>query len=263
LLGLSRARIRTFVRSGVITPEKGARGEQRFDFRDLVLLRTAKGLLDAKIPERRVKMVLKALKSRLPLDRPLTGVQIAADGTEIVVRDGEKVWNAESGQELFDFDVVELSAKVAPLAKKAAEEARSAADELRAEDWFALALELEQTAPNDARDAYRRSLELDPANADARVNLGRLLHEAGELEAAEAHYRMALDACADHATAHFNLGVVLEDRERFDEAIHAYESAVAIDPDYRDAYWNLAKLCEGLGQKAAAIRWLKAYKKLS
>ena len=33
---------------------------------------------------------------------------------------------------------------------------------------------------------------MDPANADACVNLGRLLHEAGDVRAAESHYRAAL-----------------------------------------------------------------------
>jgi tetratricopeptide (TPR) repeat protein len=263
LLGLSIGRIRSFVRSGLLEPDRGGRGEQLFGFQDLVLLRTAKGLLDARIPERRVKLVLKILKEKLPLERPLSGVQIAADGTDIVVRDGAAKWNAESGQSLFDFEVDELRSKVAPLAKKAADEARKVEDELRAADWFALGLELEQASPSEARDAYRRALELDPANADARVNLGRLLHEVGELEAAEAHYRMALEVRPDDATAMFNLGVVLEDLERFDEAVHVYETAIGLDAGAKDAYWNLAQLCERLGREKAAIRWLAAYKRLT
>lgn len=232
------SRIRSFARSGCLVPEGG-----RFGFQDLVLLRTAKGLLDARIPERRVKMVLKILKQRLPGDRPLSGVNLSADGAD-------------------DLNVIDLKTRVASLAKKNAVVATSASEEMRAEDWFALALELEATSPEEARDAYRRTLELDPANADARVNLGRLLHEAGELAAAEAHYRLALSTRPDDATAMFDLGVVLEDQKRFDEAIHAYESAIALDATAKDAYWNLAQLCERLGNGKDAIRWLKAYKKL-
>ena len=42
-------------------------------------------------------------------------------------------------------------------------------------------------------DVYRRALGMNPDHVDARVNLGRLLHEDGEIDAAEAEYRQALE----------------------------------------------------------------------
>lgn len=263
LLGLSVGQIRAYVRAGFLSPQRGDRGEYRFSFQDLVLLRAAKGLVEARIPLRRVRAALRKLKKQIPEERPLSGIQISAEGDRIIVRDGDNVWQPESGQTLFDFEVSELAKKVAPLARRAAEEARTLEKELRAEDWFALACDIEATNPKEARDAYRRALELDPASADARVNLGRLLHEAGELGAAEAHYRLALEVKSDDATAAFNLGVVLEDQERFDEAIHAYEVAIGADPRCSDAYFNLAHLCELIGRPAMALRYLKIYRKLT
>ena len=38
-----------------------------------------------------------------------------------------------------------------------------------------------------ARELYRRAIAKDPNYADAHVNLGRLLHEGGEVHAALAH----------------------------------------------------------------------------
>lgn len=263
ILDLSVARIRAYVRAGFIAPERGTRGEYRLSFQDLVLLRTAKGLIAARIPARRVRAALLHLKAQLPTGRPLSGVQVSAEGDQIVVRDGDALWQPESGQALFNFEVSELARKVAPLARRAHARAQSAQHALRAEDWFVLGIELEISSPSEARDAYRRALELDPENVEARLNLGRLLHEAGEASAAEAHYRMALDLRPDDATAAFNLGVALEDQERLDDAVKAYLVAIASEPDYSDAYYNLAHLYERLEEPALALRYLKSYKRLT
>lgn len=263
LLGLTVDQVRSFARAGLVDPGRGRRGEYRFSFQDLVLLRTAKGLLAERIPARTVRRSLQMLKERLPAGRPLTAVQIAAQGDRIVVRDGKTVWSPESGQIQFDFDVAKLAKKVAPLARRNAEEAMESEDDLGAEDWFDVGCELEAGAPEQARDAYRRTLELDPAHADARLNIGRLLHESGQLNAAEAHYRMALDLRPDDATAAFNLGVCLEDLERFDAAAEAYQKAIDIEPTFPDPFYNLARLLERKGNQVAALKHLKTYRKLT
>ena len=47
LIGFNADQVRHYVRRGLLTPERGGRGEYRFSFQDVVLLRTAKGLVDA------------------------------------------------------------------------------------------------------------------------------------------------------------------------------------------------------------------------
>jgi tetratricopeptide (TPR) repeat protein len=228
----------------------------RLSFQDLVLLRTAKGLAEAK-----VRRSLEQLRAQLPEGRPITGVRISADGRRVVARDGASVWNPESGQALFDFAVAEVATAAAPHARKAAAEARKEGEKLSAADWYRLGCDVEASSPKDARDAYRRAVELEPHHADAHVNLGRLLHEDGKTGAAEVHYRIALTANPKHAAAAFNLGVALEDRGTLREAAQAYERALASDPDFLDAHYNLGLLYEKLGRQAAAIRHLSAYKK--
>jgi tetratricopeptide (TPR) repeat protein len=262
LLGLPVGRVLGFVRSGFLAPQRGARGEFRFSFPDLVLLRTAKELIGQRIATRRVKAALRRLRAELPQGRPLSTVSVAAEGGRVVVYDGRRRWNPESGQQLFSFKVADLARKVAPLAERQARRARAVAPRLRAEDWFDLGCELEATIPQDARDAYRRAIELDPTHADAHTNLGRLLHEAGELEAAEAHYREALACDPRELTAAFNLGVVLEDRGASEEAIAAYQRVLAGDPRYADAHYNLARLYERVGRGVAAVRHLRIYRRL-
>jgi len=261
LLGLSVPQIRAWVRSGCVEPRRGPRGEHRFSFQDLVVLRTAKELAD-RVPSRKVKRSLERLRRQLPRGRGLAGVRIGVQGDDIIVRAGGLAWEPESGQEVLDFDVGALASEVAPLVRQAAQDARQAQHELQAEDWFGLACEMEAVDPVQARDVYRRVLELDPEHFDARVNLGRLLHEAGEYTAAEANYRLALRLRPDDATAAFNLGVALEDLRRPREALRAYERAVTADPHCADAHYNLANLYERLGEPCRALRHLQTYRAL-
>ena len=129
---------------------------------------------------------------------------------------------------------------------------------------------LETTDPAAATAAYRRAIAARPDLADAHCNLGRLLHDAGDLPAAEASYRRAIAAHATTAVYHFNLGVVLEDQGDARGAIAAYERSIALDPSLADAHYNLARQLEALGRAChddlvmrRAIRHLKQYRDLS
>jgi tetratricopeptide (TPR) repeat protein len=263
MLGLTPAQIRSWATKGFLDPERGQRGELRFGFRDLIVLRTAGELSAANIPPRKVRRVLEKLREQLPEGRSLTAVRIAADGERIVVRDGDAVWNPDSGQALFDFSVADVAAQTAPFARRAAAEARDRASAMSADAWFELGFELEVSSVEEAEDAYGRAIALDPGHADAHVNLGRLLHERRAPAAAEDHYRKALAIDPGHAVATFNLGVALEDLGRVREAIASYERAIALDANNADAHYNLAGLYEKRGEKAEAVRHLKAYRILA
>ena len=261
MLDLSVGQIRTYARAGFLDPARGSRGEYRFSFQDLVLLRTAKGLA-VRIPARRVCTALRRLRQQLPTGRPLSGVQIEADGGSIVVQHGGRIWQPESGQTHFDF-VGEEEREAVSSGNAVPVQGARRENSLDPEDWFRLANDLELAAPEQAREAYRRALELDPCHVDARINLGRLLHEAGQLRAAEANYRLALADRSEDATALFNLGVVVEDAGRRREATEIYRRTIAADPEYADAYFNVARLLEQLGDRAAALGYLSTYRRLT
>lgn len=263
LLGLSVSQVRAFARSGFLDPDRGPRGEHRFSFPDLVLLRAAKGLATARVPARRIRRSLLTLKRQLPAGRPLSAVRISADGDRVVVRDGATSWNPESGQIQLDFAVAELASRAAPLARQAARAARAAADPLDADEWYDLGFDLEAVDLDEARDAYRRALELDPDHGDAHVNLGRLLQEGGDAAQAVAHYLLALERNPKHATAWYDLGIALEDLRRRPDAIRAYERAIVLDPKLADAHFNLSRLYEAAGKRAAALRSLSRYRLLA
>ena len=266
LLGLTPTQVRAFTRSGFLQPDRGPRAELRFSFPDLVLLRAAKGLAAARIPQRRITLALRRLRQQLPAGRPLSAVRITAEGDRIVVQDGASAWSPETDQMLLDFHVADLATRAAPLARRAAQAARDAEGsgdrELSADEWYDLGFDLEAVDVAEARDAYRRALELDPHHADAHVNLGRLLHEGGDAAEAVSHYMLALQQTPKHALAWYNLGIALEDLKRRPDAIKAYESAILAEPGMADAWFNLSRLYEAAGKKAAALRSLSKYRML-
>lgn len=262
LLNLSDSQVRAYARAGLLDASRGARGEYRFSFQDLVLLRTAKGLVAARIPAAKVRRALRRLRQQLPQGRPLSGVQIVAEGDRVLVRSGERIWNPVSGQGHFNFEVAELVEQVARHTRRMVDSARRADRPMRAEDWYELGFDLEAVAPDESREAYRRALELAPRHVAAHINLGRLLHEARELEAAEAHFRIALEESPGNPAALNSLGVSLEDLGRRSEAMDAYREAVRLDPAYADAWFHLARLAQRLGDDEAAVGYLERYRGL-
>jgi tetratricopeptide (TPR) repeat protein len=262
LLGLSVAQVRSCIHDGFLSPAQGPRGEYRFSFQDLILLRTAKGLLAAKVPRRRIRLALQKLQHQLPEGRPLTGVRITAQGHKVVVRDGHELWDPASGQILMDFDVAELQREASTLVPVTDSRPKKVVEPSTAEAWFEQGCELEGEDPEEAIAAYRRALGLEEGLPEAWLNLGRLLHEHGELPEAERCYRRAVDLQPEEPVAAFDLGVVLQDLERFAEAAAAYERVLALDDSFADAHYNLSAVYEALGRRQDAFIHLKTYKAL-
>jgi tetratricopeptide (TPR) repeat protein len=132
-----------------------------------------------------------------------------------------------------------------------------------ADVWYERAVAAEVDDAVAAIALYGRALAANPEHADARSNLGRLLHERGDSMAAESCYRLALCAQGDVGVYWFNLGVALEDQRRKAEAITCYRRALDHDPMIADAHWNLARLLDVPGDTAAqteALRHLATYR---
>jgi tetratricopeptide (TPR) repeat protein len=226
LLGMSVPQVRAQARAGFLRPERGPRRAYRFSFQDLVLLRSAKALAEARIPSRRVRRALRRLRKQLPPDRSLTEIRIAAENGKIVVRDGAASWNPESGQ--FHLELKPARSTGSP------------------------------AAPRPSSRTGRR-----PDPADAHVARGQRLYEANEITDAVAQYRKALAIKRHHPAAAFHLGVALEDLGKTNEAIDAYRRAVEGDPFFAEAHLNLARLYEKTWKKTAARRHLKSYRELT
>ena len=148
------------------------------------------------------------------------------------------------GQLLLDFD-----AGAAGEAKPVAELPAAASGPGTALEWFerGCQLDIEDGTLEEAIEAYRRALALDPTLADAHCNLGTAWYNRGDREAARASYEAALAQYPAHREANFNLANLLEEAGRREAAIHHYKRAVTADPCFADAHLNLALLYEKIG----------------
>jgi tetratricopeptide (TPR) repeat protein len=260
VLRLSPATTRNLIKAGFVKPARGARREYRFSFQDLIVLRTARALMDANVPRKRIRRSLESLRRELPDALPLSGLSISAVGDQVVVRDGDSQRRVDSGQYLLGLDV-SLENGVLRVVEHPREPAEPAAAEPSA-DWFSRALVLEGTDPQQALAAWRAATAEDPHNAAAWTNWGRLLHERGEIRQAAEVYQRGLAQAGPDSLLLFNQGVLLEDLGEPTAALAAYQTALDEDPDLADCHFNLARLYESLGKPQHAIRHLGQYRRL-
>ena len=279
-LGWAQQQIRRYGQRLPIAPKRGARGEYRFSFQDMVLLRTAKALLDADVAPRRALAVLAKLSD--DAEKPLSAMRVSADGDSVVVREDETLWNAETGQGHLSF-VADRFGQVhalppsgindgngagptVPLAGGAhdakpgegGQSASAVAEELDSDDWYNRGLDLEDSDPEQAPAAYQRSIALNPGNADAHVNLGRIHQVGGDFKRATRHYQLALNATPNHQLASYNLGTVFDELGEIEAALAYYRQA----PDVPDAHYNLARIYELRGDEVSTLRHMRSYKRL-
>lgn len=265
VLGLPTSRILAWSRRGLISPRRGRGGAYVFSFQDLLLLRTARELLDADVPARRIRESIDALKEQLPVGRPLSAVTISALGDRVLVKDEDAMWEPDTGQIQMTFDTPDIVAEAIPERGESEPSVGSGAGvaaSTTADDFYDTALDLEVDDAAGAIKAYLDALAVDPDHSDAHLNLGRLLHEEGRVEDAERHYRLASEADPTSARALYNLGVALDDRGAPAAAIESYEAAVRLDPGLGAAHFNLSRLYESDGRQADALQHLAAYRQL-
>lgn len=266
LTEIPAASVRAMVRARYVSPTRGPRGSLRFSFQDLVLLRTARALVAARLPRRRVGDALRALRDMLPDELPAGGLSITAAGGRVVVHEGGEQREVLSGQLLLALRIepqgqtVRLLDVAAPAPDAAATDADAAhANVDECDRQFEAALMLEDSDVAAAVDAYRACVDRH-AHCGAAANLGRLLHLQGQISEAVALYRSVREPDADVL---YNLAVALEDQGHAEEALATYARVVAMEEGHADAHHNLARLYQETGDTRRALRHWSAYRRLS
>lgn len=259
MLGLSRSVLDRLIDAGFVSAQHGPRGSLHFSFRDLMLLRTAQALREAKIAPARIMRSLTRLRAELPAEMPLTGLCISAIGSQVAVREAGGARDAESGQWLIDFEATPPQGAVAflPAALPAGREdtARSALQ------CLAQAVAFESADPAAAEAAYREALALQPGLSAAALNLGALLCEAGRCAEARRVTEAALQHDPASAPLHFNLAIALEDQGETEAAIVHYDRCLELNPELADAHYNAGHLHERMGRQRSAVLHFNAYRR--
>ena len=144
--------------------------------------------------------------------------------------------------------------QVMPLAKSAAERALRVNPDL-AQGHLALAsvrhwYDWDWTG---AERAYKRAIELSPADAMARFNYAELLALLGRSEEAIAEAACATERDPISPIVCRAMGDALYVSRRYDEAIEYAHRMLALEPSFFSTYWILGLALAGKGQYAEAI----------
>lgn len=112
------------------------------------------------------------------------------------------------------------------------------------DNWMAhhgLARALDQRGRIDAAiDHYRRSIAIDPTNADVHNGLATALLKRGRIDEALGEFHRAVRLDPDNAAAHLHYGVALDRQSKPGQAVEQFRIAAELAPDNPIAQQNLA-----------------------
>ena len=115
---------------------------------------------------------------------------------------------------------------------------------------------------NESLVAFKKSVQLDPQDAEAHNNLGVILKELERLDEAEESYTQAIKLKPEFVEAHHNLSNTLKELGRLDEAEESLRQAIKYKPDYEKAHNNLGNTLHELGRLDEAEESLRQAIKL-
>ena len=101
---------------------------------------------------------------------------------------------------------------------------------------------------DEAETAYRKTIELNPADPKAYYNLGNLLDSLKRYDEAEVAYRKAIELNPSYNNAYNNLIILLRLLERAEEAIPLLEKMIEISPKDFHPYLGLIATNKQLGR---------------
>jgi tetratricopeptide (TPR) repeat protein len=261
--------LRELTRILTLTPRRAAQlkrldllqGKSGYTFRQLLALRAAAALLDAGASVRQIRDALDALRRKDPSVRqPLVEMRLVLEGSRVLVESDRVRFDPRTGQTVLDLDAGNLEkAARATLVTGLVRPLQPPVEQ--AETWFERASEWDADPAQweDAIDAYRRVVAIDPSYAAAWNNLGLLLHRLGRYDEARTAYAAALRESAACAEAAYNLGSLSEDTGDVEEAIRCYRRALDVSPDYADAHFNLAGALSRAGRGDEAVAHWQRY----
>lgn len=251
ILAVSPDRIRYWVRRRLVRPSGRGR-RYRFAFNDLLMMRMAKELLPSRRHLEPFQRCFDRARAFFDPGRPVTSLKLENDDGRIIVRDGEIVFEADSGQLLLRFDAKRPIGKV--------EERFGPA---RVRERFEEARRLAESDPLRALMLYSELVGREPRNFELHLRMASLLEREGDIAGAIRHLLGAAVVSPANAEIHLRLGILYRKRDENDSAVQSFERAAECDPLSIEAHRHLAELYERMGRRRDALRHLSAIHRLS
>jgi len=115
----------------------------------------------------------------------------------------------------------------------------------------------------EAKEAFKRVLKIDPYHFEAMINLGIILAQEGEIEEAKKAFTFTLKFYPKSVEAWINLGLVEFQLGNLEEAEKCYKKAIELKKDDPAAWVNLSTILIEKGQYKEAISALEKAKSLA
>jgi tetratricopeptide (TPR) repeat protein len=253
LTGVTRDKLRRWEQLGLIRSSNG-----RFDFQDLISLRTLTELVERGVRPEVINRSLKGLSSILPrTDRPLAQLQIVAENSRTIMGELDGCHITAEGQFMLNFD----SPAGGPAAALALRQNEPEPED--ADAWVDRGRQFEEDEDFDrAAEAYRKAIALEPGSPAAFFNLGNVLRAQARPDAALELFRLAVTLDSGLTEAWYNIADIHEEEGRLPEAIVSLKQSIAACPGFADAYYNLALCFEKVGERTDAKRCWSEYLRL-
>ncbi len=251
LLKVPQARIRAWVKAGLIKPAESTRGVMRFDFRQVAIARTLFDLTSSGVNIARLRRTLETMQKCLPdLREPLQQLSMLEANGPLLVRLEEGDLSEIDGQLRMTFDDAPAPA---PVQMRLMPGPRTAAD------WHEQGVEQEKAGLLDeAEQSYRQALLVGGADAQTCFDLAALLASRGRKAQAVERYRQTIELDPSRFDAWNNLGILLAELNDSELAIEAFREALRINPHDELAHYNLADTLDAMGNpEAAKPHWRK------
>ncbi len=255
LLGISARALRSWVRAELLRPARIAGRLYFFDFRQLARARTLLALSAQGVRPARIQRSLRELGGWWEDPTPnLSELAALESGGPLLVRLEDGSLAETSGQLRLDFDTAgEKRAALVSLPR----------NRESAEVWFERGIRAEECDRHEeAVEAYRRALEIEPDQPEVVFNLGNALYALNRKELAAEHFYRAADLDAFYVEAWNNLGNVLADLGRTQDSLRSFRRALAIEPSYADAHYNLAETLAAAGDQHGAVEHWRIFLRL-
>lgn len=107
--------------------------------------------------------------------------------------------------------------------------------------------------PTAVLQSYNEAIALSPRWASPHANLGFVLRDMGDIDAAIQSYETAADLDPKDAISCYNLGVLFFNHGRLEDAANRLRQAVGAKPDYPSAWNNLGVVLRKLGDLDGAV----------